>query len=101
MFKDRAKRVEMFEGGEWGTGTQMAQLAVDGTNLVVYWDHTTSRYSPMMIGGDSARVRHSFTRWVNESPNRITVCTSPDTLLDAFYEFYRQERRAESQAARV
>jgi hypothetical protein len=92
MFKDRAKRIEMFEGGAWGTGTQMAQLAVDGVHLVVYWDHTTSRYSPMMIGGESKWVKLYFKRWVDQNPARIGQCTSPDTILDAFYEFYRQER---------
>lgn len=93
MFKDRAKRIQMFEGSEWGTGVQMAQLAVDGIHLVSYWDHTTTRYSILMIGGDSDRVRESFARWTEQNLGVLGRASSPDTILDAFYEFYRQERR--------
>ncbi len=59
----KAERIEIFEGGVWGTGTAMAQAQFGAVSLVLFLELDPSRINVMVIGSDADAKQRLMDRW--------------------------------------
>jgi hypothetical protein len=101
----KARNVKIFTNGEWGTGTGMASLKLDSHILVLQKDYERKNQFLMVLGDAPARIQESWARFVIQQEKNMELLGAqkddwgmPDLVLDLFYDFYREERKADRAA---